>query len=90
MSVIHKEMLLSALVAKEAFNDLAKPGSAAISDEKLDSIWQHLQTDPQSAQHLEPKQGKRDWGAEMKERIFWGLPRGPCDHAVSPRSHRTA
>lgn len=70
MSEIHKEMLLSALVAEEVFKDLAKPGSAAISDEKLDSIWQHLQTEPRSLQHLEPKRGKRDWGAEMKERIF--------------------
>lgn len=70
MSEIHREMLLSALVAGEAFKDLSKPGSAAISDEKLNSIWEHLKTEPRAVQHLEPKQGKRDWGTEMKERIF--------------------
>lgn len=70
MSEIHKDMLFSALVAQEAFKDLAKPGSAAIPDEKLDSIWQYLQTEPRSLQHLEPKQGKRDWGAQLRERIF--------------------
>jgi hypothetical protein len=64
------ELLAAALLSVSAFDSVTKKGSAAISDAKLDLIWEFVRTDPATLDHLRPIPGKKDWLAAMKERIF--------------------
>jgi hypothetical protein len=72
----HEELLGRALLSLAAFEPVTRSGSAVISDARLDAVWEFLKTEPPSLRHLQPSSGKRDWLAEMKERIFGNLREG--------------
>jgi hypothetical protein len=68
MSEPQAELLAAALLSVSIFEPVTKSGSAAISDGKLDVVWEFLKTEPASLVHLQPLAGKKT--GTMKERIF--------------------
>ena len=72
----HPELLNPILVSQVVFAPIQERGSSETSDANLNAVWEFLQTGPSSLAHLQPSEGKRDWLAEMKERIFGSLREG--------------